>query len=126
MRNAEKSYIRQFALAMITYLVTIFAAVWLIDQVDNVLLRALIAIVPVLPLLFGVLAYVRYLSKIDELQQRIQLQAVSFAAGATGLLTFTYGLLENAGLPALSLTYVFPLMIALWGLATWAFGRSYS
>lgn len=126
MRNAEKSYVRQFAVAMITYLVTIFAAVWLIDQVDNVLLRALIAIVPVLPLLFGVLAYVRYLSKIDELQQRIQLQAVSFAAGATGLLTFTYGLLENAGLPALSLTYVFPLMIALWGLATWAFGRSYS
>ena len=54
--------------------------------------------------------------RMDELGRRIQLEALAFGFGAAGMLTFAYGFLENAGLPKLSYVFVFPLMIALWGI----------
>jgi len=55
-------------------------------------------------------------SRMDELGQRIQLEALAFGFGAAGMLTFAYGFLENAGFPQLSYIWVFPLMIALWSI----------
>lgn len=52
----------------------------------------------------------------DELQRRIQLEGIAFAAGGAAILIFAYGFLESAGLPRLSLIWVFPLIVALWGL----------
>jgi len=77
-----------------------------------------VAALPVLPTCLALLVFVRYLGRMDELQRRIQLDAIAFAAGATAILTFTWGLLENAGFPHLSLIWVLPLLVALWGLAT--------
>jgi hypothetical protein len=109
----------EIGLVMAAYALLLPLSVLLIDERQPVLLRSLIAALPVLPLVFAFRAYLRFLAGSDELQQRIQLQALAFAAGVTGLATFTYGLLvENAGLPPLSLIWVFPLLLALWGIAT--------
>ena len=117
---------REFALAMSVYVIAIFLSVTLINQTPSgSILRILWAVVPIIPILFALAAFLRYLSGIDELQQRIQLYAIGFAAGAISLLTFAYGLLENVGLPALPLIYVFPATIALWGLALVYFTRRY-
>jgi hypothetical protein len=61
----------------------------------------------------------------DELQQRIQLLAIGFAAGVTGLLTFSYGFLEMIGMPHLSSIWVLPMMILLWGIGMAYFSRKY-
>ncbi len=74
------------------------------------------AVLPAIPAALVVLAVVRYVERMDELQRRIQLGAAGFAAIATALLTFTWGLLENAGFPRISMIWVFPLMCALWGI----------
>jgi hypothetical protein len=87
--------------------------------------RVVVAVVPVVPIALGVLAFVRFLRQMDELQRRIQLEGLAFAFGGTALVTFTYGFLQIAGLPALSWIWVFPLMCALWGcglaLAAWRY-----
>jgi hypothetical protein len=57
---------------------------------------------------------VRRVRRLDELQRRIELEALSVAFAGTALLTFAYGFLENAGLPRLSFVMVWPLMGALW------------
>jgi len=44
------------------------------------------------------------------------LEALGFGFGAAGMLTLAYGFLENAGFPQLSYIWVFPTMIALWGI----------
>ena len=63
--------------------------------------------------------------RMDELQRRIQFEGLALAFGATSLLTFSYGFLENVGFPQVSWVFIAPLMIALWGLGcAWA-GRSY-
>lgn len=85
-----------------------------------------VALLPVLPIPFGMLAFVRMLRRLDELQRRIEFDALAYSFGATMLITFTYGFLENAGLPRLSWIWVLPLMGVLWGAARIFAHRRYS
>ena len=125
MDRHERAYTRNFLTAMAGYAPVLVLSIWLLGQVGDTPWRFAIAILPVLPLIFAFRAYLRFLATMDELQQRIQLQAVGFAAGATAMITFTYGLLENAGLPRLSWVWVFPIICALWGGASWFLTRRY-
>jgi hypothetical protein len=117
-RSASLAYMREFGLAMVAYVVVLWVSVTLLDWIGQPLrtVVVLIALVPIIPMGFALLAYLRFLRRMDELGQRIQLEALAFGFGAAGMLTFAYGFLENAGFPQLSYIWVFPMMIALWGL----------
>lgn len=125
MKQNVQEYSRNFVIAMVAYAILVFISAWLLEQVTEVPWSYLVAILPMLPLLFGLRAYLRYLGQLDELQRHIQLQAISFAAGMTGIITTTYGFLEGAGLPHLSYIPIFPLLILLWGLAAAVLRRRY-
>jgi hypothetical protein len=89
--------------------------------------RAPVALLPVIPAIFALVAYLRFLSRMDELGRRIQLEALAFSSGVTGFVTFTYGFLEeNAGFSHLSYIWVFPLMIAMWGIGGAIASRRYA
>lgn len=125
MDTAGKMYLRKFSLAMAAYVVVLILVVLAAARLDASPWRYLVWLLPAIPVVFMVGAYLGFLAKMDELAQRIQLIALGFAFGVTALLTFTYGMLENAGLPSLSLVWVFPLMIVLWGIGTAAASRRY-
>ena len=112
---AARAYAREFAIAMAAYVVAVILTVWLTPSIDPAL-RAPFVLIPLVPSAFALRAYLRYLGRMDELGRRIQLEALAFAFGAAGMLTFAYGFLENAGFPKLSYVFVLPLMIALWGV----------
>jgi hypothetical protein len=57
---------------------------------------------------------VRQLRRLDELQRRIQLDALALAFMVTALVTLSYGFLENVGIPALNMVWVWPLMASVW------------
>ncbi len=67
----------------------------------------------------------RFFSYMDELQRRIQLEAFAFSFGVTGIVTFSYGLLTYVGFPAISWVWIFPLMVALWGIGQGVATRRY-
>jgi hypothetical protein len=94
-------------------------------QLDDSPWRYLLAVLPAIPVGLGMVAFIRYLGRMDEFQQRIQLAGLAFATGTIGLLTFTYGLLEITGLPHISWVWIFPAMILLWGLGTAVASRKY-
>jgi len=72
----------------------------------------------------AVILPIRSIRALDELQQRIQLEALAFAFAGTGILTTMYGFLTNAGLPAIDWgTYVWPLMVLLWAIGV-AIGKA--
>lgn len=125
MNKASRTYIIEFGGAMALYVVTLLISVNLVQGMGPSPLRILLAAAPIVPVTLALLAFLRFFRHMDELQKRIQLDAMAFALGATGLLTFTYGLLENAGLPQLSFVWVLPLMVALWGIGTVAAARRY-
>jgi hypothetical protein len=71
-------------------------------------------------------AVVQYCRTMDELQLRMQLEALAFGFAAAAMATFTYGFLQNAGLPEVSWVWVWPVMGVCWlvgGLvARWRYG----
>jgi hypothetical protein len=118
MNQAAKTYVMQFSGAMVLYVVMLILSVWGVKNLAESPLRIIAALLPIIPISLGLLVFLRFFGSMDELQKRIQLYAMAFSFGATGLLTFTYGLLQNAGLPQVSFIAVFPVMLALWGLGS--------
>jgi hypothetical protein len=114
-RSAAIAYTREFGLSMAAYVVSLPISLALLDAVDQPL-KTIVALIPLIPAGFALVAYLRFLGRMDELGRRIQLEALGFAFGAAGMLTLAYGFLENAGFPKLSYIWVFPTMIALWGI----------
>ena len=114
-RTAARAYTRELGLAMAAYVIVVLVSIKLVGGLDQPI-KTLVALAPLAPAALALFAYLRFLSRMDELGRRIQLEALAFGFGAAGMLTFAYGFLENAGFPQLSYIWVFPLMIALWGI----------
>jgi hypothetical protein len=108
----------EFGLAILAYLMVLVGSVTVVQANREADWRYYVALLPVAPAGFVIWLFVRALTRLDELQRRIQMQAFAFSLGASALLTFGYGFLEGAGLPHLSWTYVLPLMALLWGAGT--------
>src|SRR5574340_264378 len=122
---AMKQSLIQMITAMAAYAVLLILSILLIKANPDAWWRFPVALLPVLPTIFGVMAYLRALRAMDELQQRIQLEALAFSVGCTGSLTFTYGFLENVGFPTLSWVYIFPMLAAFWGIGLALTSRRY-
>ena len=126
MNKASRDYVLQFGGAMVAYAVVLIASVTAIQSFRLAgAARALVGIAPIVPTIFALLSFVRFLGRMDELQRRIQLEALGFGFGATAILTFAYGFLELAGFPRISLIWILPLMVVLWGIggavASWRY-----
>lgn len=117
--TANRKYTTRFTIAMIGYIVALVASLTILKsvQVEGVA-KIVVALLPVLPVLFGFYAFMDHIRSMDELQRKIQFEGFAFSLGATGIITFTVGFLENAGVPSFSLIWVFPLIIALWGIGS--------
>jgi len=73
-----------------------------------------------------IITIVRGIRRLDELQQKIQLEALAFSFAGTGLLASSYGFLVNAGLPDIDWgTLVWPAMTALWAFGVMLANRRY-
>lgn len=118
MNQASKIYVMQFCGTMVLYVVMLLVSVWGVKNLAELPVRIVAALLPMIPIGLALLVFLRFFGTLDELQKRIQLYAMAFSFGASGMLTFTYGLLQNAGLPQVSFIAVFPTMIALWGLGS--------
>lgn len=108
---------RQFAIGMTLYFVLIIGLNVLSGpfQMDRRLLIGL-TFVPVLAALWAMLGWIKVVRGQDELQQKITGESAHWALGLTGLLTFSYGLLESyANLPRLSMMWVV-LLIGVTGV----------
>lgn len=118
MNRAAKAYMFEFGGAMAAYAVVLIASLELLQAFPHSAWRVPLALAPVVPTLFALAAFMRFLGRMDELQRRIQLEAIGFSFGATAVLTFAYGFLQNVGLPSISWIFILPLMVLLWGLGT--------
>ena len=74
----------------------------------------MIALSPMIPAAAMAWVVLRELRRMDELQLRIQLEALGFSFAGTAILTFSYGFLEGLGYPRLSMFTVWPILATLW------------
>ncbi|WKZ34638.1 MAG: hypothetical protein QY332_13540 [Anaerolineales bacterium] len=121
-----KRYYREFFISMGTYVIAVILTSYLLERLElSKPMQIFLALIPVIPVLFVIIAILRALRDSDELFQKIQLQAVVLSAITTGLITFTYGFLENIGFPHFPTIWVLPIMFALWGISLGYFIRKY-
>ena len=73
-----------------------------------------------------IIAMVRGIRRLDELQQRVQLEAFTFSFAGTGVLATGYGFLVNAGLPDIEWgVTLWPVMVGLWAVGLTIAHRRY-
>ena len=125
MNQNAKTYMLHFGGAMILYAIMLPFAILMLREAYNSPWSIPIALLMLVPIGLALRAWVRFFHSMDELQKKIQLEALAFAFGATALISFAYGLLGNAGFPQLSWVWVMPLMIALWGVGGAVAARRY-
>lgn len=125
-KQAMRRYFQEFFFAVFMYAVILIGSVTLLKNYDFPRIwQIVISMSPALPIAFVIIALMRLLVDIDELQQRLNLYAITFSAVLTGLLTFSYGLLENIGFPKMPTFAVFPMLFVLWGIGLGYFTKKY-
>lgn len=126
--QAGKRYNIQMLLTMaVGYPIFLFGAITIIKRFPDAWWVPLVALVPMIPVFFGLGVFLRFLNRLDELQRRIQLNALAIAAGGTGLTTMTYGFLESlAGFPSISWIWVWPILCIFWVVGGFMARRSYA
>jgi len=101
-------------MALIVYAAILAPSIPLISAYPDAAWRYPLAIAPIMPFIYGIFAYVRYLRLVDELQRRIAHEALAIAFGASAAITFGYGLLQLAGLPDINWSFVWAVMGGCW------------
>jgi len=115
----------QFAFALLAFLMILVGSVTVLQGSGAVAWRYFVAAVPAVPAGIVIWLFMRALSRLDEVQKRVQVQALGFSLAATALLTFGYGFLEGIGWPVMNGTLVLPLMALLWGVGMIAIALRY-
>lgn len=128
MREIEKRYRRQFWPAMLAYVLVILVTKWLLHRTEVPGLRVALALAPMLPIIAVVRAMVQRILAGDELERRVELEAVSISALTVGLLSFSFALIEAADESPFGhesqMIWVFPLLMFVYGLVKcWAMRR---
>jgi hypothetical protein len=121
MRPVHKRYLREFFPAMFGYVVLIFLSVGWLKTLEGQAARTLVTLLPVIPIAFVIRAIVRVIRDQDELERRIDLEAIAAAGGIGCFGFFTYGMLLNAQVipapPAEAVAiWVLPVFMGVFGI----------
>lgn len=124
--QVQKRYYKEFFIAISAYVVVLIGSISILKYIElPKLAQFIVAILPIIPIVFIIIAIMRGLRDSDELQQKIQSYAIMFSAVATGLITFSYGLLENVGFPPFPTIWILPMMFMFWGFSLSYFWKKY-
>ena len=115
-REANSRYRIELLSAMVLYVAVLVGSITLARGMDAGALRTALLLTPVVPVLLAVWAIARHFGRMDEFVRLRSLESLSVAAGVTAALSLTYGFLESAGFPKLSMFWVWAVMGAVWGL----------
>lgn len=115
-KKVMRAYHRELGLSMAVYVVLLFSAIHFGRPMAEGTLRTIILLLPMIGFGLAIWAIARHVRRIDEYMRRKLLETLSIAAAMTAAITFSYGFLETAGFPRLSMFTVWPVMGASWGL----------
>lgn len=126
-RSPLNCYDPRFLLLSIAAAAGMIGAAWIGKRIEpGAPLRVAIGLVQGGAAAAVILGMVRGIRKLDEMQQRIQLEALTISWAGTGILATGYGFLEQSGLPPIDWgTLVFPVMAGLWAIGYIVAARRY-
>jgi hypothetical protein len=109
-----RRYYAELGGAMFLYVLVLTVSIAVGQSMPESLWRTLLLVSPMGPFLLATWAVARQVRRTDEYCRLKVLEAIAISAAVTAGWTFTYGFLENAGFPRLSMFTVWPVMGAVW------------
>ena len=117
-REAKRKYFWELGLSMVLYAVVLAVSLRVAEKMEDGVARTLVALAPAIPIFITVWVIARQFRRMDEFVRLRSLESIAVAAAVTAGLTFTYGFLESAGFPRLSMFWVWGIMGFAWGAHT--------
>ncbi len=108
-------YFVELMSALLLYGIVLAIAVRFAPEVSSSGVKIVVLLSPMLPIGLAIWAIARHFVRVDEYIKQVTLENISIAAAVTAGASLTYGFLENAGFPKLSMFVVWPVMGAVWG-----------
>jgi hypothetical protein len=113
-KQVARAYKTELWTAVAVYAVLLFGSISIGRRMDDGALRTFVLVIPMIGFGLMIRAIARHVARIDEYQRQRLLETLALAFAITGAVTFTYGFLETAGFPRLSMFTVWIIMGASW------------
>ncbi|TWF56932.1 hypothetical protein FHW37_102572 [Neorhizobium alkalisoli] len=116
---ARYRYFLEFGACMAAYIIALIASISVLNTIDGgPAFRIILSLLPMLPGIAICWVVLRQLRRMDEMQRRMQFEALGLAFAATAVVTFSYGFLEGVGFPKMSMFVIWPVMATFWIIGT--------
>jgi len=111
-------YLAEMSAAFLLYIAVLVLSIDVGRPMHEGIGRTLLLVSPTLPFLLIVWAVVRQFRRMDEYGRSTSLESIAMAFGVTAGWVVTYGFMENAGYPRLSMFTVWMVMMSAWAVIT--------
>jgi len=115
-KRVTSTYLRELFGALALYTLLLVAAIHYGRPMQDGVLRTLVLVSPMTGFGLVIRAIARHLARVDEFIRKQLMENVALAAAITAGLTFTYGFLETAGFPKLSMFTVWCVLCGTFGI----------
>jgi hypothetical protein len=115
-QKVMKPYFREMSVALAVYILLLISSIYFGRPMNDGVLRTMVLASPIAGFGLMLVAVARHSRRIDEYLRQRLLETFALAAAITAGVTFTYGFLETAGFPRLSMFTVWPVMGVAWGV----------
>ena len=117
-KRVGRAYRGELLTAIAVYVVLLFASIRYGRPLDDGPLRTAVLLAPMIGFAMMIRAIARHVARVDEYQRMRLLETLALAFGITGAVTFSYGFLETAGFPKVTMFSVWMVMGVSWGVAS--------
>jgi hypothetical protein len=114
-RTARRKYQLELTGAAAAYAVVLIGSMVLAKPMADGALRTVLLLTPAIPVCFLIWVIARQFRRLDEFLRLRMLESLGIAAAVTAGLSLTYGFVEGAGFPRLSMFWVWGVMGMVWG-----------
>ena len=115
MNPKTRRYQIELGIALAIYAALVFGSNWIYKVFHpEGAAKYAIAVLPMLGVVAMVMAILRHMRRLDELQRRTTLEALAFAFSVSAFGFFAWGFAETAGAPKLPTFAIWPIMALLW------------
>ncbi len=104
----------QTLVAVVIYLAGLYLCAWFIENHPGSKWGIPIAMVPIVGIALALSYAMRYVRGMDELHQKMHLEALAFAFSAQWFILIAYGFLRLAGITLFEAEVLAPIMMLLW------------
>ena len=108
--------IRQIFISAFLFFIILLGSQWLLNQGISLSYQYLVAAAPAVPAIWLAYSIGSAIAQLDELQRRIQLEAIGIGFAGSVVITLIYALLVQVGIPQISWMFIPLLMLLLWAM----------